>query len=325
MIIKNFELNKKIVDKYKFFLLYGKNEGLQNDIIQSQFIKDFEGQIDKYDEIEFLKNNETIITNLLSKSFFDSKKILIISRTSDKITKTIEMIEQRDMTDVKIIFKSGILEKRSKLRNYFEKNSNLITIPFYEDDVRSLTSVIITFINKHKIKLSRESINLLVNRASGDRENLKIELEKILYYSKSNNKIEFEHVQKLTNLAENYGVGELADSCLSKNRKNISKILNENNYSDDDCILILRTLLAKSKRLLTIIKKFNETENLDSVISNMKPPIFWKEKESIKKQAVNWKIEELKNKIYKINEIEFLIKSNSSKSLNLVSDFIVNF
>ena len=325
MIVKNFELNKKITDKYKFFLLYGKNEGLKNEIIQSLFLKDFEGQIDKYDEIEFLKNSDVIINDLLNKSFFEAKKILIISRTSDKIFKIFEEIEERDMADIKIIFKSGILEKRSKLRSYFEKNSNLVTIPFYEDDVRSLTSVIIAFINKHKIKLSRESINLLVNRASGDRENLKIELDKILNYSHSNNKIEFEHIQKLTNLAENYGVNELADSCLVRNRKNTSKILNENNYSDDDCILILRTLLAKSKRLLTIIKKYKETENLDNAISNMKPPIFWKEKDSVKKQAITWKIEELKNRIYKINEIEFLIKSNSGKSLNLVSDFIVNF
>ena len=325
MIVKSFELNKKIADEYKFFLLYGKNEGLKNEIIQSLFLKDFEGQIDKYDEIEFLKNTEIIINDLLNKSFFESKKILIILRTSDKILKTVEEIEERDMSDIKIIFKSGILEKKSKLRSYFEKNSNLVTIPFYEDDVRSLTSVIIAFISKHKIKLSRESINLLVNRASGDRENLKIELDKILNYSHSNNKIEFEHIQKLTNLAENYGVNELADSCLGRNRKNISKILNENNYSDDDCILILRTLLAKSKRLLTIIKKYKETENLDSAISNMRPPIFWKEKESVKKQAIIWKIDELKSRIYKINEIEFLIKSNSGKSLNLVSDFIVNF
>ncbi len=325
MIVKNFELNKKILDKHNFFLLYGKNEGLQNEIIQSQFLKNFGGQIDKYDEIEFLKNNEIIITELLNKSFFESKKILIISRTSDKITKTVEEIEERDMMDVKIIFKSGPLEKRSKLRNYFEKNRNLISIPFYEDDVRSLTSVIIAFITQHKIKLSRESVNLLVNRASGDRDNLKIELDKILYYSQSNNKIEFENVQKLTNLAENYGVSELADSCLNRNKKNVSKIFNENNYTDEDCILILRTLLAKSKRLLTIIKKFNETENLDSVISGMKPPIFWKEKDNVKKQAVSWKIDELKSRIYKINEIEFLIKSNSGKSLNLMSDFIVNF
>jgi len=325
MIVKNFELNKKILDKHNFFLFYGKNEGLQNEIIQSQFLKDFGGQIDKYDEIEFLKNNEIIITELLNKSFFESKKILIISRTSDKITKTVEEIEGRDMTDVKIIFKSGPLEKRSKLRNYFEKNRNLISIPFYEDDVRSLTSVIIAFITQHKIKLSRESVNLLVNRASGDRDNLKSELDKILYYSQSNNKIEFENVQKLTNLAENYGVSELADSCLNRNKKNVSKIFNENNYTDEDCILILRTLLAKSKRLLTIIKKFNETENLDSVISGMKPPIFWKEKDNVKRQAVSWKIDELKSRIYKINEIEFLIKSNSGKSLNLMSDFIVNF
>ena len=325
MIVKYFELNKKVIDKYKFFLLYGKNEGLQNEIIQTQFLKSFEGQIDKYDEIEFLKNNEIIITELLSKSFFESKKILIVSRTTDKITKVIEEIEERDMTDIKIIFKSGILEKRSKLRNYFEKNSNLITIPFYEDDVRSLTSVIISFISEHNIKLSRESINLLVSRAGGDRKNLKIELDKILNYSHSNNKVEFEHVQRLTNLAENYGVSELADSCLSKNRKNVSKILNENNYTDDDCILILRTLLSKSKRLLTIIKKFNETKNLDNAISNIKPPIFWKEKENVKKQAITWKIDELKDKIYKISEIELLVKTNSGKSLNLVSDFIVNF
>ena len=325
MIIKSYELNKKIVDKYRFYLLYGKNEGLQNEIIQSQFLKNFEGQIDKYDEIEFLKNYENIIAELLNRSFFESNKILIISRTSDKITKAIEEIEERDMTDIKIIFKSGILEKRSKLRNHFEKNSNLITIPFYEDDVRSLTSVIISFISEHNIKLSRESINLLVNRAGGDRENLKIELDKILNYSHSNNKVEFEHVQRLTNLAENYGVSELADSCLSKNKKNVSKILNENNYTDDDCILILRTLLSKSKRLLTIIKKFNETKNLDNAISNIKPPIFWKEKENVKKQAITWKIDELKDKIYKISEIELLAKTNSGKSLNLVSDFIVNF
>ncbi len=325
MIVKYFELNKKVIDKYKFFLLYGKNEGLQNEIIQTQFLKSFEGQIDKYDETEFLKNNEIIITELLSKSFFESKKILIISRTSDKITKVFEEIEERDMTDVKIIFKSGILEKKSKLRNYFEKNSNLVTIPFYEDNVRSLSSIIISFISKHNIKISRESVNLLVNRAGGDRKNLKIELDKILNYSHSNNKIEFEQVQKLTNLSENYDVSELADACLSRNRKNVSKILNENNYSDDDCILILRTLLAKSKRLLIIIKKFNETENLDNVISNIKPPIFWKEKENVKKQAITWKIDELKRRIYKINEIEFLVKSNSGKTLNLVSDFIVNF
>ena len=325
MIIKRFELNKKVIDKFNFFLLYGKNEGLQNEIIKLQFIKNFSGEIIRYDEVEFLKNNEIIFTELLNKSLFENKKILLISRVTEKILKSIHEITERNLIDLKIILKCGVLEKKSKLRNFFEKGSNLATIPFYEDDYKSLSFIVNDFINKNNIKLSRESVNLLVSRASGDRENLKIELNKILNYSYSNNIIELEHVQKLTNLAENFSVSELADSYLNKNIKNISKILNENNYSDEDCILILRTISSKSKRLLTIIERYNETKDIENAISKIKPPIFWKEKDSVKPQVTKWKIGDLKRNIYKINEVEHLIKSNSKNSFNLVSDFVVNF
>ena len=324
MIIKRFELNRNKINKFDFFLLYGKNEGLQNEIIDLHLIKDFDGEIIKYDESEFLKSKEIIISELLNKSLFESKKILLISRVTEKILNSIYEITEKNVTDLKIILKSGILEKKSKLRNFFEKESNLAVIPFYEDDYKSLSFIVNDFMTKNKIKLSRESINLLVTRASGDRENLKTELNKILNYSYSNNKIRFEHVQKLTNLSENFAVGELADSYLSKNIKNVSKILNENNYSDEECILILRTILSKSKRLLTIIEKYNETEDMEDTLSKIKPPIFWKEKENVKTQVFKWKIKDLKRNIYKISEIEHLVKSNSKNSLNLVSDFIVS-
>ena len=324
MIIKRFELNRNKINKFDFFLFYGKNEGLQNEIIDLHLIKDFDGEIIKYDESEFLKSKEIIISELLNKSLFESKKILLISRVTEKILNSIYEITEKDVTDLKIILKSGILEKKSKLRNFFEKESSLAVIPFYEDDYKSLSFIVNDFITKNKIKLSRESINLLVTRASGDRENLKTELNKILNYSYSNNKIRFEHVQKLTNLSENFAVGELADSYLSKNIKNVSKILNENNYSDEECILILRTILSKSKRLLTIIEKYNETKDMEDTLSKIKPPIFWKEKENVKTQVFKWKIKDLKRNIYKISEIEHLVKSNSKNSLNLVSDFIVN-
>ena len=117
----------------------------------------------------------------------------------------------------------------------------------------------------------------------------------------------------------------MTNNYLEKNTKKVSKILNENNYSDEDCVLILRTLLNKSKRLLNIIERYESIKNIEDVISSTKPPIFWKEKETIKKQAISWKINDLKSKIYKINEIELLIKNNSKNSLNLVSDFIVNY
>ena len=322
MIVKKFELNKINLENFNIFLLYGKNEGLLDETVRSFFLQKFQGEISRYEENEVLSNSENIISEILNKSLFVTKKIILISRSSDKICKIIENISNRDIADIKIILKSGVLEKKSKLRSLFEKNKTLLTIPFYEDDTKSLSSIIYEFLNKKKIKLSSESINLLIERSCGDRKNLNLELEKILNYSLSNKKIEFKNVQKLTTLAENYNVSELADNYLIRNKKNISKILNENSFSDDDCILILRTILNKSKRLLSIIEKKSAYNNIDQIISDFRPAIFWKEKESVKKQVNSWDLRELRQKIYKINEVEYLVKSNSVNSLNLVSDFI---
>ena len=325
MIIKSYEANKSNLEGRSIILLYGKNEGLQNETVEKTFIADFNGSINKYDENEFINSYDTISSEILTKSLFDEKKILIISRVGDRILKYIEEISDRNIEDTVIILRAGLLEKRSKLRIFFEKSKKLAIIPFYEDDTRTLSSLANEYLNKNKIKLSSESINLLVGRSSGSRENLKKELSKIYNYSHSNKEITFEVVKKLSNLAENFGVSELADNYLSKNKKNIIKILNENNYSDDDCILILRTILNKSKRLLNILENYKKNENLDDVISKTKPPIFWKDKEIVKKQVNTWKLKDLKTKMYQINEVETLVKSNSKNSLNLVSDFIVNY
>ena len=325
MIIKNFQIDKTDLNKYNFYLFYGKNDGLQNEIIEKSFINKFEGTINKYDEKEFIENYNVIATEVLTKSLFESEKIIIISRTSDKILKLIQEIFERDIKDIKFILKSGILEKKSKLRNFFEKNENLVIVPFYEDDVNSLSTIALNFIRKNNIKMSRESLNLIVNRANGNRENLKNDLEKIFNFSITNKNIDTENIIKLTNLSENYGINELADSYLEKNIKSTSKILNENIFTEQDCVLIIRSILSKSKRLMNIIEIYNETKDLDKAIMSAKPPVFWKDKISVKKQAKTWALSELKNKIYKINDIESLIKINSRNSINLISDFMINY
>ena len=325
MIIKSYEIEKINLLKFNQFLLYGKNIGLQNEVVEQKFIHNFEGKIHKIDESEFITNYDTILDEMLSKSLFDEKKMYIISRVSDKILKYISEIVERSIDDIFIILKSNILEKKSKIRSFFEKNKNLVTIPLYEDDVRSLLSIVNQYLKENKILLSRESINLIISRANGDRGNLKNELEKIKNYSLSNKDIDLITVQKLTNLAENYDVSELANNFLAKNKKKISKILNENNYSEEDCILILRTILSKTKRLISIKEECEETKNIDQIIDNFKPPIFWKDKEIVKKQVNAWELRDLKAKMYQINEVESLVKSSSKNSLNLVSDFILNY
>ena len=325
MIFKNFQLNKLNFDNYNLYLFYGKNEGFQNEIIQEYFIKNFKGEIIKYDENEVLNNNQIIIEEILNKSLFCEKKILIVSKTTDKSVKIIEEVLDKNFSDIKIIYKSGTLEKKSKLRNFFEKNNKTVIVPFYEDDTNSLLPIINNFIKKNEIRISRESINLLIDRANGSRDSLYKELEKIFNYSISDKNLQHEIVKKLTNLSENIDINELVDQYLIKNTKHVTKILNENNYSDEDCILILRMILIKSKRLLAIIEKYNEVRNIDEVITNIRPPVFWKDKEKVKKQVNNWDFNELKRKIYQISEIETLVKTNSKNSLNIVSNFIVNY
>ena len=324
MIIKSYEINKIELNKFNFFLFYGKNEGAQTEIINQYFMNNFNGKVSKYDENEFINNYEVIASEILTKSLFEDEKIIIISRTTDKSLKFIQEIINKDPRDINFLLKSGPLEKKSKIRSFFESNKKSIVIPFYEESSKSLNFIIDQFIRKNQIKLSRESINLLIERSSGDRANLKTELEKIYNYSISNKNIDYNIVRKLSNLSENYAVSEIAESFLSKNKKKISKILNENIYSDDDCILILRTIANKSKRLLNIIEENNNSNNIDKVISSFKPPIFWKEKEIVKNQAKTWKIKDLRSKIYEINNLELILKSNSKNSLNILSDFIIN-
>ncbi len=325
MIVKSYEVGKIDISKYKIYLFYGKNEGLQIDLIDKYFLNKFTGQINKYEENEFINNLNNIYSEIQTKSLFQNQRIFIISRVTEKFLKIAEEISNIDLDEIIIILKCSSLEKKSKLRNFFEKNDKFITIPVYEDNLNNLLSITQQFLIHNKIKLSKESINLIIGRASGDRNNLKKELNKIYNYSLTNNKIDFQTLEKLTNLAENHEVGDLVNNYLSKNIKNVSKILNENSYTDEDCILILRTLLNKSKRLLEIMRKNDDVKNIDKVMLGARPPIFWKEKESIKKQVNSWEICNLKAKIYKINEIEALIKKNSKNSLYIVSDFLINF
>ena len=325
MIIKHFEFNKSVILNKNLYLLYGKNEGMQNEIIKTHFVNNFDGTIIKYEQDEFISNFENIISEILSKSLFDDQKIIIVSRVSEKITKFVDNILEKKIKDVKIIFKAGLLEKRSKLRILFENSKHLVSTPFYEDNFQDLSKIVHKFLKDNNIKISMESINLLVDRSSGSRDNLKIELNKLYNYSYTKKNINIDEIKKLSNLAENYGVDKLADKYLSKDRRNVAKILNENNFSDEDCVLIIRTLLIKSKRLLGIIENYKKTKNIDDVISKTRPPIFWKDKQTVKTQVKNWELEDLKIKIYEINDLEILVKSNSKNSLNIVSNFIVNY
>ena len=325
MIIKNFEIDKFNNSNSNLHLIYGVNEGIKQDLINNIYLKNYEGDILKYDEHEVLNNIDEFISNLLTKSLFGNKKIIIISRATDKLYTLINDLLDREIIETKIIIKSSSLEKKSKLRNLFEKEHQLVCTPVYEDDVRALNLVIQNFLKVNNLSLSQEIKNILIERSKGDRINLKNELSKLKNLSLSKSKLSIDDVNKLSNLAENYSVFELSDNYLAKNSKKVSNILNENNYSSEDCILIIRTILNKCKRLLKIRNEIDNNTSIDQVISSFKPPIFWKEKDIVKRQAQSWSTNEVKEIILKINDLETLVKKNTSNSILFVSNFVSNY
>ena len=324
MIIKSFELNKLKIENYNFYLFYGDNEGLKEETIKNLFEKNNLDKIHRYEEKEILDNISDFFNSILTKSFFDNKKLIIINRATDKIKETIEELIEKNPDGIQIILNSKNLEKKSTLRKIFEKEKLIICVPFYEDNNQTLNSIISLFFRNKKIPISQQLINILVERSRGDRKNLNNELKKIENYSLNKKNLNLEKIIKLTNLADNYSASELIDHSLAKNTRKTVTILNENNYSDEDNIIIIRTLLAKLKRLVKIYELVDENNNIEKAISECKPPIFWKDKPLVTQQIRSWEKDHLKNLIYETNEIELLIKKNSTVAKNILSDFIIN-
>jgi len=323
MLIKYFDLEKINKNKINYYLFYGPNLGLIEDTIKNIFKPIFSKNIINYDELDILNNKEEFKEQIFNKSFFDDDKFIIINRATDKIFEIIKEIIDTEIEDVKIIIKAGNLEKKTKIRNFFEKEKKTIITAFYEDNFQSLYQLVQKFIKENNIKISNEIINLVIERSKGNRINLKNELEKIFLFSKKNNIINFDSISKLTNLFENYDFAELVDSCLLKNRKKTINILNENNPNSEDNILILRSFLFKLKRLKKLKTKMDNTKNIDQTLNTFKPPIFWKEKEVVKQQLKQRTLSDIKFLIKKVNNLELLIKKNSQTSGQILNNFIL--
>ena len=322
MIIKFFELKKKDF-KYNNFLLYGNNRGLIEETIENSLKPLLPKNVYSYEESEILKNPEIFKEEVFNKSFFEDEKLIIISRVSDKILNLISEIIEKEIKDLVIILKSGALEKKSKIRNYFEKNNISACIAFYEDNFQTLSQIAQNFLKEKKINISQENINLLIDRSKGDRINLNNELKKLELFSMNKKNVNSNQIQNLSNLAENYSIAELIDNTLSQNKKKTTTILNENNFSPDDGILILRVMLSKLKRLSKIQKEIKSVKDIDGAIASFKPPIFWKEKEIVKRQIQTWDYEQIKNLIWKTNNVELLAKKNPLISMHIITDFIL--
>jgi len=322
MIIKTYEIKNIDLKKNKFILLYGKNEGFKNQI-KNNLLQN-KKTTSNYEENEIVNYPNNFFENVNSRSLFETEKIIIINRISDKIFSIISELIEKNLEDIIIILDADNLEKKSKIRSLFEKSKKCICIPFYPDTNETLSKLAFQTLKNNNISISSSNINLIVNKCNGDRKILSAELEKIINYARNGKKIDTENLTKLTNLIENHSISELIDNCLAKNKNKTINILVENNFGSEDCIIITRVFLNKLKKILNLCEEFKKNNNIDLTITTAKPPIFWKEKEITKKQVLSWTPKKIKETLYEINNIELSIKKNYDNSINLITDFILN-
>jgi len=328
MIIKSFELkrNKSNLIKSNFFLLYGENQGLKKDIKKfiSEEIKEKNDDVEKISiyENEILKNAENFYNLIYSGSLFSNKKIITIYEATDKIITDLKEIHEKFPENIFLIIFSEVLEKKSKLRNFFEKGNQTICIPCYLDNEKDLQVIASLELKKSNINLSREAINILIEKSNSDRSNLRNEIEKIKSYSLNKKTIEIDEIKSLINFSGDYKSDILINECLCGNTSQYKKIISELYDSAVNQIMLLRILSNKIQRLLKIKEQQNKDETIDSLINAIKPSIFWKEKPMVKKQLSIWNLDELKKLIDDANNTELLCKKNPQISKNIFFNFV---
>jgi DNA polymerase III subunit delta len=322
MILKPYEIKNQI-EKENIFLFYGENPGQKEEIISSLFKKKNKDATYNYTEKEIINNLENFYNQITSKSFFEDRKLIIINHITEKFKEEVEVILEKKINDITFILIADILDTKSKIRKFFEKDKDLVIVPFYKDDTKSLSDIARSFFKEKKITTSQETVNIIVERSAGSRKNIKNELEKIENFLGLDKSLTSDQVLKITNLSENHSINELINNCLAKNKKITLKIMNENIFSFEDSIIITRTLLNFSKRLLKLLEKKEENINLEQLISSHRPPIFWKDKEIIKTQIMNWTSFKIRNIIFKTSNVELQLKKNSLNALNIIFDFLI--
>ncbi len=326
MIVKSYEIKKFNIEKYNLFLLYGENLGLKKDIK-----KNFQNRIKEKDdnietlslyEDEILENEENFYNLLYSGSLFANKKIITLYDATDKVTEKISDIYDKCPENIFLIIFSEILEKKSKLRNFFEKNKKTICTPCYLDTEKDLTTIAYSELKKNNISVSGEFISLLVQKSNFDRNNLRNEIEKIVSYSLNKKKLEIDKIESLINFSGDYKSDILINECLSGNVSEYKKIISELYASTVNQIMLLRILSNKIQRLLKIKEQKTDNLNIDKLIEIAKPSIFWKEKPIVKKQLSIWNLYDLKKIISEINSTEILCKKNPQISKIIFFNFL---
>ena len=315
MIYKSYQLEKNLANlQKKCVLFFGENLGLKDDFKKNIKNTNKGFKTLNFSQEEILKNKEIFFTEFKNISLFEEKKIYFVNDVSDKFLETIQDLE-RDLIDQSVFLFSGILDKKSKIRNYFEKSKDYLAVPCYADNEISIKNIIIGRLKGYK-NLTPNIINVIINKTNLDRNKLHNELDKIMMLFQDK-KIDTNKLEIFLDDSINEDFNLLKDQALLGNKTKTNKLLSETVILDEKNIFYLNLInqrLAKLKEL----NELSNGRNIEATIDNLKPPIFWKDKPNFLRQAQVWNEKKIHNLQKQTYQLEIKIKSNSTINKNLM-------
>ena len=315
MIFKSYliEQNNNLNNK-NILLFYGENVGLINEFKKKIKLKNKNSEIVRFNQEEIIKDEEKFVNEIFNISLFDKKKIYFIESSSDKILEVFKNIEDK-LSDQKIYLFAELLDKKSKLRNYFEKSSNIGAVACYADNEISIKKIILDKLKGFE-GLSPQNINMIIENTSLDRVRLDNELDKIITYF-TNKKINTDSLELLLDIRVNDSFNLLKDEALCGNKIKTNKLLSNTVMDDDKNIFYLNIINQRMNKLIET-SELVKNLSLENAVNTIKPPIFWKDKPMFMMQAKKWNKNKIKNVLKKTYDLEIKIKSNSIINKNIL-------
>ena len=311
MIFKSYvlEQNLKSIDNCKIILFYGENQGLKEEFKKN--IKEANKNNEKLNLLqdEIIKNENLLINEISNKSLFNNKKIIFIDQVNEKILNIIEEMAE-DVSDEKIVIFAGNLDKKSKLRSYFEKSKLCGIVACYQDNEITIKKIITNKLSDYQ-GLSTQVINFIIQNTGLDRSKVNNEIEKIksCFLEK---KINLEKIDLLLNIKTNDDFNKLKDEALKGNKIKTNKLLADTVFEPENNIYYLNSINQRINKLYEIEKMKQNNSNTETLVSSLKPPIFWKDKPVLIEQTNKWNENKIKKALEKTYTVELQIKTGSA-------------
>ena len=323
MKIQNFKIEQYCKDLSPVapaILLYGQDYGLISDrssLIINSFLNNLDEKQNSLNIIDIsnsnlLQNPESLEMEVSSISLLSRKKIVRIKDASDALMKIIDDYFVYSHPDCLIILLSDSLSPRSKIRKFFEVHNDAVILPCYSDDKKSIISLISRALKKEDIIIDEKDIELFANYLGIDRLITKAEIEKAILYAGKEKKLNANDITSFISDQASLGIDELYDYSLNGDLEGAYRVLNRIQKEGVPAIQIIRSFIRQMQSLYRIIHALAISSNINSILDNFKPPIYFKRKDNVRAHTQKWSFDKLNKALLLLESAEVSCKSPKS-------------